>query len=237
MGFRGSEAMPETAAPLEAGRPPQLVLPGLWLFAPSRESSGGSAWLLETAAGPVLIDTPALTEANRCFLGDHPPLWHLLTGREGHGRTRRWQKLGGWRVLVQEQEAYLLPGVERLDTFTLEAEPLPGVRLRWTPGPTPGASVVWSEAVDGLFCGRLLVPQAPGTLAPLRTSLTFHWRRQLQSLEALRDWLPPASPQWIASGAGLGALRGEKLVLQGRGQLEALDLEGLRTVDPVSRPM
>lgn len=226
--------MPETP-PLEAGRPPQPVLPGLWLFAPSREISGGSAWLLETDSGPVLIDTPALTEANRQFLAVHAPIVQLLTSRDGHGRTRRWQQLGGWRVLVQEQEAYLLPGVERLDTFALEAEPLPGVRLRWTPGPTPGACVVWSEVSDVLFCGRLLVPIAPGALAPLRTPLTFHWQRQLQSLEALRGWLPSASPGWIASGAGLGALRGEKLVAQGRTQLDDLDLETLRSVDPVSR--
>lgn len=222
--------MPETP-PMEAGRPPQAVLPGLWLFAPSRESSGGSSWLLQTDHGAVLIDTPALTEANRSFLSTHPPLWHLLTSRDGHGRTRRWQQQFGWTVLVQEQEAYRLPGVQRLETFGAEAEPLPGVRLCWTPGPTPGACVVWAEAVDGLFCGRLLVPVAARTLAPLRTALTFHWPRQLQSLERLRGWLPQDSPRWIATGAGLGALRGDKLVLRGREQLEGLDLEALRAVD------
>lgn len=228
--------MPETP-PLEAGRAPQAVLPGLWLFAPSRESAGGSAWWLETPSGAVLIDSPGLTEANRLFLKDRPPVWQLLTSREGHGRCRRWQQLGGWRVLVQEQEAYLLPGVERLETFADEAEPLPGLRLRWTPGPTPGACVVWDQNGKGLFCGRLLVPIAPGRLAPLRTPLTFHWPRQLRSLEALRAWLPPDAPDWIASGAALGALRGEKLVSRGRAQLDGLDLEALRTVDPLSRPI
>ena len=40
---------------------------------------------------------------------------------------------------------------------------------------------------------------------------------------ALRAWLPAGTPGWIASGAGLGALRGESLV----GSAEALlaDLE------------
>lgn len=236
MGTRRPEAMPETP-PLEAGRAPQAVLPGLWLFAPSRESAGGSAWLLETPSGPVLVDTPGLTEANRQFLAEHTPVWQLLTSREGHGRTRRWQQRFGWRVLVQEQEAYLLPGVERLETFAEAAEPLPGLHLRWTPGPTPGACVLWDQHGDGLFCGRLLVPIAPGALAPLRTPLTFHWQRQLRSLEALRAWLPSEAPGWIATGAALGALRGEKLVAQGRAQLEALDLEALRTVEPMGRPI
>jgi glyoxylase-like metal-dependent hydrolase (beta-lactamase superfamily II) len=228
--------MPESP-PLEVGRPPQSVFPGLWLFAPSREIGGGSAWLLDTDAGRVLIDTPALTEANRDVLVAQPPCWHLLTSREGHGRARRWQQLGGWRVLVQEQEAYLLPGVERLETFSHEAEPVPGLRLLWTPGPTPGACVVWSAAMDGLFCGRLLVPIAPARLAPLRTSRTFHWPRQLQSVAKVRAWLPPTSPGWIATGAGLGALRGEKLVDRGRTLLDGIDLATLKTSEPVSRPI
>ena len=71
---------------------------------------------------------------------------------------------------------------------------------------------VQRPALDGLFCGRLLVPVAPGTLAPLRTTRTFHWPRQLASVERLRAWLPQGSPAWIASGAGLGALRGPALV-------------------------
>lgn len=235
MEIRRPDAMPEKP-PLEAGRPPKSVLPGLWLFAPSRESAGGSAWLLQTDAGMVLIDTPALTEANVAFLREHTPVWHLLTSRQGHGRCRRWQQQFGWRVLVQEQEAYLLPGVERLETFAVEAEPLASVRLRWTPGPSPGACVVWAEAADVLFCGRLLVPVAPQTLAPLRTTLTFHWPRQLQSLASLRGWLPPGAPQWLASGAGLGALRGEALAPDGREQLQGLDLDALTTVASPARP-
>jgi len=79
-----------------------------------------------------------------------------------------------------------------------------------------------SAGEDGLFCGRLLLPQAPGRLAPLRTARTFHWPRQLRSLAALRQWLPAGSPDWIACGGGLGALRGEKLVGQGAALLAAL---------------
>jgi hypothetical protein len=71
------------------------------------------------------------------------------------------------------------------------------------------------SGVDGLFCGRLLVPLAPGRLGPLPGRRTFHAPRQRRSLAHLARWLPAGSPAWIASGAGLGALRGEKLVEPG----------------------
>ena len=209
----------------DGGRPPQAVLPGLWLFAPSRDSQGGSSWLVECATlglpglgGDLLIDCPAWTEANLEALRQRPQGGTIvLTSREGHGRCRRFQEALGWEVLVQEQEAYLLPGVQRLHGFGSSHALGEAVRLLWTPGPTPGACVVHvrTAALDGLFCGRLLLPVGPAQLAPLRTARTFHWGRQLRSLQALRRWLPSGSPDWIACGGGLGALRGEKLVRQG----------------------
>ncbi|WP_396094871.1 MULTISPECIES: MBL fold metallo-hydrolase [unclassified Cyanobium] len=237
--------------PSEEGRPPQRVRPGLWLFAPSRESQGGSAWLLEASSADLLIDCPAFTRANLQFLADRPRqpqgssgesrAWILLTGRGGHGRCRRLQQALGWPVVVQEQEAYLLPGVDPLHTFADAYQLGEDVRLLWTPGPSPGACVVHVSPLaglgqDGLFCGRLLVPLAPGRVAPLRQGGTFHWGRQLRSLERLRQWLPAGSPDWIASGAGLGALRGAKLVEQGASQLWDLDLEAL-VLQPPGGPM
>ena len=215
------------------------MLPNLWLFAPNRDSQGGSAWWLELAHLDLLIDVPALTAANLAFLrqrsqrrggGARPP-WIVLTGRHGHGRCLALQRQLGWPVLVQEQEAYLLPGLEALRSFADHHALSAGVRLLWTPGPSPGACVLHvraSSGLDGLFCGRLLVPLAPGRLAPLRTRLTFHWPRQLRSLERLRHWLPPGSPSWIASAAALGALRGERLVEGGARLLAELDLEAFR---------
>lgn len=211
-------------APPESGRPPLPVRPGLFLFAPNRDSQGGSAWWLELEEVDLLIDAPALNEANLSFLrgrvarrgGGAAPPWIVLTGRDGHGRCRRLQQALGWPVLVQEQEAYLLPGVESLHSFAAEHVLVEGVRLLWTPGPSPGACVLHAQepasGVDGLFCGRLLVPLAPGRLGPLSGRRTFHAPRQRRSLAQLARWLPAGSPAWIASGAGLGALRGEKLV-------------------------
>ena len=200
---------------LEPGRPPQQLRDDLWLFPPNRDCQGGSSWWLAAEPEPVLIDCPPLTEATLTALGelagDRTPRI-LLTSREGHGRLRRLQERFGWPVVVQEQEAYLLPNVAPLNTFAEEHSTSSGLRLLWTPGPTPGSCVVHAPSADLLFCGRLLTPLGPGQLGPMRHGRTFHWPRQLASLERLRGWLPPEASPVLASGAGLGALRGERLV-------------------------
>jgi glyoxylase-like metal-dependent hydrolase (beta-lactamase superfamily II) len=126
-------------------------------------------------------------------------------------------------VVVQEQEAYLLPQVEPRQSFAAELELEPGLRLLWTPGPTPGSCVLhWHQgAHDVLFCGRLLLPAGPGEVRARPGPGTFHWPRQRRSLGRLLAWLPPGSPAEIACGAGLGALDAVPLVPSGRGALEA----------------
>lgn len=227
------------SADLESGRPARQVRQGLWLFAPNRDTQGGSSWLLEGAQGDLLIDCPAWTQANLDLLrGRGAGGTIVLTSREGHGRTRRFQEALGWPVLVQEQEAYLLPGVRQLHSFAEEHQLADGVRLLWTPGPTPGSCVLHHAAGgwDDLFCGRLLQPLAPGVLAPLRQRRTFHWPRQLASVQRLRQWLPAGSPAWIACGGGLGALRGEVLVGDGSGVLAGLDLVRLADAALAAEP-
>jgi len=218
----------------EGGRPPRQVRPGLWLFAPNRDSQGGSSWLLERQEGDLLIDCPAISQANLAFLAARGGRGTIvLTGRTGHGRCRRIQAIGGWPVLVQEQEAYLLPTVPGVVSFGSEHTVAPGIRALWTPGPTPGACVLHAQGPWGdlLFCGRLLLPVGPGALAPLRVAGCFHWPRQLASIEKLRNWLPAGSPATVASGGGLGVLRGEVLVEGGAALLAALPLADLAGVD------
>jgi len=201
---------------LEPGRPPVQIRPDLWLFPPNRDCRGGSSWWLDVDPEPVLVDCPPLTEASleallRLARGRFCRI--LLTSREGHGRLRRLQERIQWPVLVQEQEAYLLPGVQQLETFAEETTTVSGLRLLWTPGPTPGHAVVHAPGeVNVLFCGRLLVPVAKNQVAPLQHRRTFHWPRQQRSLRHLRRWLPSEAAPALASGAGLGALRGEHLV-------------------------
>ena len=231
------------AQPAAAGRPPRPVLERLWLFAPNRDTQGGSAWWLESACGTsgVLVDCPAFTEANLTFLQERcvalSEACIVLTGREGHDRLRRFQEALGWPVHVQEQEAYLLPGVQSLQPFGPELLLRAGVRVFWMPGPSPGAAVLLAEAPFAaesiLFTGRVLSPVAVDALAPLRTRRSFHWGRWLRSLEQLRAWLPPGEPHWLASGAGLGALRGEALVPAGRSVLDQLNFAALASQEAV----
>jgi len=117
-----------------SGRPPQAVRADLWLFAPNRDSQGGSSWWLQRplpdGACGVLIDCPALSEANLSFLRQRGPGWIVLTGREGHGRCRRLQEALGWPVWVQEQEAYLLPGSSSWRRASSSGPPAPAQAQR-----------------------------------------------------------------------------------------------------------
>ena len=155
-----------TAAPhsREPGRAPRPVRSDLWLFAPNRDNQGGSAWFLEHSDRDLLIDVPALTEANLDFLQQRPrPGLIVLTGRDGHGRCRALQEALGWPVLVQEQEAYLLPGVMALETFGREHALTPGLRLLWTPGLGPAC------------CMPLIETEAAGVAAAGISSVGACW--------------------------------------------------------------
>ncbi|MEB3239644.1 MAG: MBL fold metallo-hydrolase [Cyanobacteriota bacterium] len=202
----------------------RCVHPDLEVFPPNRPADGGSAWLLRSATGlAVLVDVPELTPPHLERLRAEPRGVVVLTHRRNHGGCRQLQRLLGWPVVVQEQEAYLLPQVEPRQSFAAELELEPGLRLLWTPGPTPGSCVLhWHQgAHDVLFCGRLLLPAGPGEVRARPGPGTFHWPRQRRSLGRLLAWLPPGSPAEIACGAGLGALDAVPLVPSGRGALEA----------------
>jgi len=196
----------------------------LWVFPPSRDSAGGSAWLLQSTLGcSVLVDVPLLNDANKAFLQAQPPGLILLTHRGGHGQCQRWQEFLGWPVLLQEQEAYLLPTLQQRFCFSRNHSIEPGLNLLWTPGPSPGScSLHWSQGSnDVLFCGRLLWPAVGGGVVLRRSNNNFHWPRLQRSVQQLEAWLPQGSPAQIACAAGLGPLRGSKLIEQGA---EALQL-------------
>ena len=200
---------------LDFGRPPTLIRDDLWLFPPNRDSKGGASWFLKLPCGAVLIDCPPITEATFSFLTDHSQgldTQMILTGRDGHGRLPILMKRFSWPVFVQEQEQYLLPGLDDLVSFGKHHTIGSGIDLHWMPGPSPGSSVVLAQSVNLLFCGRLLTPLAPGRIGPIRTSRTFHWTRQLSSIQVLRSLLSPNPSLQLASGAPLGALRGVPLV-------------------------
>ena len=198
---------------------------GLWAFPPSRDSDGGTAWLLHTSGGgSVLVDVPLLSDEHLSWLQQQPPGWIVLTHRQGHGRCRRLQEQLGWPVLVQEQEAYLLPTLQQRHSFGEQMELEPGLRLLWTPGPTPGSCCLhWTQGGrDVLFCGRLLWPSGPIDVEMRIGDSTFHASRQQRSVGRLRTWLQPWQPAQIACAAGLGVLRGVKLVERGNVAIDTL---------------
>ena len=188
----------------------------LWVFPSNSSCNGGSSWFLGCDPEPVLIDCPPFTEITIEFLkeittGRQARI--ILTSREGHGNIQEIQDALGWPILLQEQEAYLLPEVTNLESFQKEHTTASGIKLLWTPGPTPGSCVAWApEPRNVLFCGRLLIPINSCDLGIFRNPRTFHWPMQQKSFKKLLQWIPPNASPRLASGASLEALGSDKLL-------------------------
>jgi glyoxylase-like metal-dependent hydrolase (beta-lactamase superfamily II) len=211
---------------------PRLVLERVFAFPPNRETLGGTSYFIVENPGNILIDCPAWTQEYEAFLQDQGGVrWLFLTHRGGIGkRVEQMQQALGCEVVIQEQEAYLLPGVE-VTTFEKEFHELPHCQAVWTPGFSPGSSCLYYEKQGGvLFCGRHLLPNQQGEVSLLRTGKTFHWFRQLRSLETLRNQF---SPQYLCPGANTGFLRGRGVVEDAAVQLAALDVTALRQSQPM----
>ncbi|WP_414153532.1 MBL fold metallo-hydrolase [Prochlorococcus sp. MIT 1307] len=199
----------------DSGNQPKQLKSALWAFPPNNLCNGNRSWWLGCDPEPILIDCPPVNETTINFLksvslGRQSLI--VLTSREAHGRVSELQDALEWPVLVQEQEAYLLPGLLQLKSFSANHETVSGLRLLWTPGPTPGSCVVYAPPPwNVLFCGRLLIPLKSNQLISLRTKSTFHWTRQQKSLKKLRQWLPRDPFPELASGAGANLHRGGKL--------------------------
>lgn len=200
----------------------------IFAFPPNRETLGGTAYLIVGNEGNILLDCPLWEEGNQQFLHQQGGVhWLFLTHRGGMGNVQEIQRSTRCKILVQEQEAYLLPGLE-LTPFQQEI-PLPnGVLGIWTPGHSPGSACLYLPAWGGvLFSGRHLLPDPQGDLAPLRTSKTFHWRRQLASVQKLRDRFTSTTLQFICPGANTGFLRGKGAIDDAYSKLARLDLSTL----------
>jgi glyoxylase-like metal-dependent hydrolase (beta-lactamase superfamily II) len=187
----------------------------LWLFAPNRDTLGGSSWFLQHPQGNGLVDVPALAPENLSFLEQQGGIrWIFLTHRTNFGKAQTFQEHFGCALIVQEQEAYLLPEAKTTpfqhEWAIAQAEPIAlDLTALWTPGHTPGSSCLyWNQHGGVLFTGRHLLPTQQAELEPLRNSKTFHWPRQLRSVQALADRFGPESLAYACPGASLGLLRG-----------------------------
>ena len=213
----------------------RLVLPGIFAFAPNRDTLGATSYLIVDKSGNILFDCPSWNEANQEFIQSQGRIKSLvISHRGGIGKNvLQMQQALECSVIMQEQEAYLLPEVEVTsfaDSLTLDSD----LELIWTPGHSPGSSCLYSKQQGGiLFTGRHLLPKSPTEIVPLRTPKTFHWGRQLKSIGALRDRFDSTTLKYILPGANTGYLRGKGYLGDAYEQLSGLDLDTLRSVETV----
>lgn len=214
-------------------KPPRPVLDTILAFPPNRDTLGGVAYFIQESSGNILIDCPAWDESNQKFLQDAGGIHCLvLTHRGGKGRVSEIQQAFACQIVVQEQEAYLLPNMQ-LTSFHHDFVLSPHTRILWTPGHSPGSACVYYDRHGGvLFTGRHLLPNQQGEPAPLRIAKTFHWPRQLQSVAKLRQNFTADTLNYLCPGANTGFLRGQRYIVQAYDRLCQLDLDALRQVKP-----
>lgn len=219
--------------PLRSPKLPQAIWNNIFAFPPNRDTLGGTAYFIVENEANILIDSPAWDEVNQNYLSSVGGVrWLFLTHRGAIGKAREIQQAFGCEILIQEQEAYLLPGL-KVTTFKQDFN-IGNAQVIWTPGHSPGSSCLYYPREGGvLFSGRHILPNQTGELVPLRTAKTFHWFRQLASIQLLRDRFTPETLNYICPGANTGFLRGKRAIKDAYEQLARLDLTTLRQSKPV----
>jgi glyoxylase-like metal-dependent hydrolase (beta-lactamase superfamily II) len=218
---------------------PRSVFDTVYAFAPNRDTQGGTAYFIVTTSpagqpANLLIDAPAWDEpVHQWLIAQGGVRWLFLTHRGAIGRAAAIQKALGCEVVIQEQEAYLLPDTPTTPfhhSFRFDAQ----TEALWTPGHSPGSTCLYHGAYGGvLFTGRHLLPNQAGDPLPLRLAKTFHWPRQIQQVETLRQRFNADTLAHLCPGANTGFLRGRRTVDRAWERLDQLDLEALRPAQPM----
>ena len=212
---------------------PRLILPGIFAFAPNRDTLGATSYFIVNKIGNILLDCPALNQTNLEFIQARGGISSLvITHRGSIGKSvLEMQKTLNCQVIIQEQESYLLPEVE-VTSFGENVFIAEDLELIWTCGHSPGSSCLYMAQQGGiLFTGRHLLPKSQTEVAPLRTAKTFHWGRQLNNVKLLRDRFSVDTLKYILPGANTGYLRGKGYIDNAYERLSALDLTVLRSAE------
>ena len=190
-------------------KPPKEILNSLIAFPPNRDTLGGTSYFILRNEGNILIDCPAWDKNTQDFLESNGGVsWFFISHRGAIGKSEEIQKNFGCEILIQEQEAYLLPEL-RVTAFTEKFSIDSVSQVIWTPGHSPGSSCLYHNSDGGiLFTGRHLLPNREAEPVPLRTSKTFHWHRQIKSIKSLLEKFTPQTLHYICPGANIGFLRG-----------------------------
>jgi glyoxylase-like metal-dependent hydrolase (beta-lactamase superfamily II) len=234
-----------TAESLPTVKLPRLALPGIYAFPPNRDTLGGTAYFIvdqDEAGQPanLLIDCPAWQPAYLDWLTAQGGVrWLLISHRDGISRVRDFQNYCQCAVVIQEQEAYLLPQVA-VTPFQQRFRFSPTGYAFWTPGYSPGSSCLYLQRHGGvLFSGRHLLPDPNGIPGPLRFAKTFHWPRQLQQVQRILAEFTPETLTHLCPGANTGFLRGQTTIPQAFERLQALAPDpagGRRESSELGRP-
>lgn len=208
-------------------KPPRPILPDIFAFGPNRDTLGSTSYFILEDGNNILLDCPPWHSDHQEFLNSHGGVRYLVLTHRGaiSKDLAKIQQAFHCPILIQEQEAYLLPQLEVI-SFTASYLLSPTIEFIWTPGHSPGASCLYLHSQGGiLFSGRHLLPAPDGQLLPLKTAKTFHWPRQLQSVELLRDRFSHETLQYLCPGANLGFLRGKRFFDQAYQHLLAINLD------------
>ncbi len=189
---------------------PRPVLDNIFAFPPNRDTLGATAYFIVENQSNILVDCPAWDEINQTFFREQGGVRLLfLTHRGAIGKAREIQEATGCDILIQEQEAYLLPGL-KVTVFEREFVVSDRMKAFWTPGDSPGSSCLYDSGSGGvLFSGRHLLPNREAAPVPLLTAKTFHWPRQINSVKSIIDQFSPYTLQYICPAANTGFLRGK----------------------------
>ncbi len=208
------------------GKKPHLVLQNVFAFAPNRDTLGGTSYLIVNkfdGALPqnILIDAPAWNDTNQKFIAQQGGVhWAIVTHRGGLGQMATIAQELACAVIIQEQEAYLLPDTPTTtyhQTYQItltapetasENTPEEPLQVIWTPGHSPGSACVYYAGM--MFTGRHLLPDRQMNPQPLQTAKTFHWPRQLRSVNRLKELFPQV--KFLLPGASSGMLRGQGFI-------------------------
>jgi glyoxylase-like metal-dependent hydrolase (beta-lactamase superfamily II) len=215
---------------LERNKTPRLILPGIFAFAPNRDTLGATAYLIVDNGHNILVDCPLWHDTHHDFILAQGGVKQLIITHRGSigKQVKQLQTNLDCQVIIQEQEAYLLPEVAVTsfrDNLRINSE----LELIWTPGHSPGSSCVyWQQQGGVLFTGRHLLPKSVAEIVPFYTAKTFHWWRQLSSVAKIRDRFSQANLQYILPGANTGYLRGQGYIDNACSKLQALDLAKLK---------